>query len=145
MGIRLRNLDEAILDCFVPGNASAGVKFRAVVPFRCEVSNIFANLGTAGITGNMITDVNRRPAGGASATIFSTATKITFATTATVATYSAVLAAQKVFEAGDEIEVEIDSIHTTPAVGLHVMVLFQKRSAPDVVTNQHPSALLPAA
>lgn len=134
MGIKQRNRDDILVNLSVPGTQSAAVnKQTFVVPFACRLTHIYALLGTAGTTGSQIVDVNKN-----GTTIFTGATKLTFPSTVAAATYDTFSTDPPVFVKGDRITVDVDSIHTTAAVNLNLLLVLtrSRRMAPvKVVTN----------
>lgn len=120
--LKLRNMQEIIVNLSVPGTQSAAAdKACFVIPFACQIKAIFAKLGTAGVTGNQIVDVNKN-----NTTIFSGATKLTFATGVQAATYDGQTVNPTQFAKGDILSVDVDSIHTTPAKNLALVVVLQR-------------------
>lgn len=120
--IKIRNQAELVLDLGVPGTQSATADKQVfVVPFACQLKAIFAKLGTAGVTGSQIIDVNKN-----GVTIFSNATKLTFATAVQACTYGPFTADPTQFAKGDIITVDVDQIHTTPAKNLALVLVLQR-------------------
>ena len=138
MGIAVRNVDYQVVQLRNPGTQAAAVaRDVALAEMDGYIANIYAELETAGTTGNQISDIHRAAAAGASATIFTGATKITHATTSRTATYSAVSATEQKVKKGDRFSLDVDSIHTTAAIGLVVYIHIKKRD-PGAVKNVAP-------
>jgi hypothetical protein len=120
--IRLKNQNEILVDFGVPGTQSAAANKQVfVVPFACQLKAIYGKLGTAGTTGNQINDINKN-----GTTIFSNATKLTFATGVQAATYGPQTANPTQFAKGDILSLDVDSIHTTPAVNLALVLVLER-------------------
>lgn len=135
MGIQQRNRDEQIIAFRIPGNQAAGTyKNWDFAEFDGVIANIYAEVRTAGVTGSMVVDVNKN-----GTTVFSDGTKITFTSAASVNAYSAVADATRQVAKGDKISVDVDSVHTTPAVDLTVYVVLTRRNLGDL-RNQSPVA-----
>ncbi len=99
--------------------------------------NIYALLGTAGITGSEIADVHKN-----GVTIFAAAPKLTFPTTVADATYSLLTAAARKVLKGDRLTLDIDSVHSgTAAIDLWVYIVIRRKTDNSVETNLAPSAL----
>ena len=124
MGIAVRNLDEAWVTFFVPGTQTASnVKAMEIVPFDGFITNVHAELVTAGVTGSQVVDLNKN-----GTTIFAAAAKITFTAAAAVNAYSALTS--RAVSKGDKISLDVDSIHSgTAAVGLLVHMQISKRDS----------------
>jgi hypothetical protein len=120
--IRLKNQNEIVVDLGVPATQSAAVNKQVfIAPFACQLKAIFAKLGSAGTTGSQIVDVNKN-----GTTIFSNATKLTFATGVQACTYGPQTANPTQFAKGDIISVDVDQIHTTPAVNLALLLVLER-------------------
>jgi len=126
--IRLHNLGEVEELLSVGGaQAVANDVAVAIAPFAGIISAIFARLSTAGVTGSQNTDIKLN-----GATIFAnSAAAIQFATGSKAPTYGALAAANPpVVAKGDQIRLDTTAIHTTPARGLAVYIVFRRtRSA----------------
>ena len=134
MGIENRHLNEQRLVLKVPGDAAAAAHVDwGFADFDGYIDNIWAEVGTAGVTGSMVVDVNLN-----GTTIFSAAGKITFGAAVSPSSYSA-LATPRVSK-GDKISMDIDSVHTTEAINLTVYIVL-RRKGHQTVTNLAPSAL----
>lgn len=110
-------------------NTAATGKDSAFVPFNGFISNIIACCASGG-TGatNSIIDVNY-----IGTTIFGAATKITFASTTGVASYSALSSDPYSVTAGATFALDVDSISTN-LKGVHVDITISK-SNPGTCTN----------
>jgi len=112
MGIRTRNLQNAIIHLKAPGTVTAAAdKDVAVAPFDGFITNIFAKCtdGGSGVT-NSIADVNYQ-----GTSIFgSDAVKLTFASTTGVVSYGAVSSSSVSVTAGGHFTLDVDSISTSP-------------------------------
>jgi len=128
--IKLRNMDHALIELVAPGTVTAAAdKDAAIVPFNGFITNIYANCvsGGTGPTAS-IADVNKN-----GTTIFAAATKVTFAATTGVATYSAQNVDPTPVSAGDVLSLDVDSVSTSPK-GLVVAILVS-RTNPGGATN----------
>lgn len=98
----------------------------AIAPFNGFIQAIFARLGVAGTTGAQNTDIKKN-----GVTIFaSAAAAIAFASGATSATYGALATANPPSVVkGDVLRLDTTAIHTTPAIGLVVMIVFRRGRA----------------
>jgi hypothetical protein len=120
--IRLKNQNEILVDFGVPGTQSAAANKQVfVVPFACQLKAIYGKLGTAGTTGSQVNDINKN-----GTTIFSGATKLNFATGVQAATYGPQTANPTQFAKGDILSLDVDSIHTTPAVNLALVLVLER-------------------
>ena len=120
--IKIKNTGEFIVDFSVPGTQTAATNKKFfVLPFACILKAIYGKLGTAGTTGSQINDINKN-----GTTVFSAAAKQTFASTAVDPTYSALSVDPTAFVKGDNVSIDVDSIHTTAAVNLGVILVFQR-------------------
>lgn len=129
--IRTRNLDEIVVDLSVVGTQSAATNKRCfVIPFACQLKAIYTKLGTAGTTGNQDIDINKNDT-----SIVSSANKIRFASAAQDPTAASITFTTDptIFAKGDIVTVDVDAVHTTPAVNLCLILVFQRvRSAAKV-------------
>lgn len=134
MGIRTRNQQEFLVDLSIPGGQSATTS-RAifVAPFKCWVKRVGVQLGVAGTTSSQITDIHKATADGVGTTIFSAAPKITVATGANDATFSALTSDPVVLLAGEKLIVDIDSVHTTPGANLALYAVISKKAVSGTV------------
>lgn len=127
--IKLRNRSEFLIDLSVPGTQTATTNKRTfVVPFACQIKSIYALLGAAGTTGSQIVEIKKN-----GTTIFSNATKLTFATTVAAATYGPLTADPTSLAKGDVLTVDVTQIHTTPAVNLNLLIVLQRFRATGLV------------
>ena len=119
--IRNRSTEDFNVQVSIPGTQTAATnKFFLEVPFAGRLKAIKAILGAAGVTGSQVVDVNKN-----GTTIFSGAGKITFGAT-TAPTYAALTADPTEFVKGDNVSVDVDSIHTTAAVNLSIWLVFSR-------------------
>lgn len=122
--IRVKNMGELAVPLSASGTqAVLNGSAVAVAPFNGFIQAIFARLGTAGVTGSQNTDIQKN-----GVTIFASgAAAVQFATGVTTPTYGALAAANPVpVTKGDVIKLNTTSIHTTPAIGLVVMIVFRR-------------------
>lgn len=111
MGIRVKNQHQYMINLSIPGTAvtAATNKACAIIPFPAKISNVYATCSSGGSgSTNSIVDVNLN-----GTTIFSAATKITFAATTGVATYSALSNNPTNVTAGSIISLDTDAVSTS--------------------------------
>lgn len=131
MGIKVKNLDELVVDLSIPGTQTAANSQKCfVVPFGCVLKAVYAKLGTAGTTNNQDVDINKN-----GTTILSSTGGIRFATTSTAATAATYTTDPPVFAKGDIITVDIDAVHSTPAVNLALTLVLSRRLSNNAVQN----------
>lgn len=129
MGIKIQNLDHALLELTDPGTLAAATDQDAVViPFDGWIINITARLGTAATdTFDTILDLHL-----AGTTIFSGAGKLTFiATTGVTATVAALTSDPVPVTNGQILSLDCDQIATDPKMAV-VNVLVSKRPISEV-------------
>lgn len=121
--IKFKNVGEERVDFSVPSTQTAtNDKKTFLVQYPCQLKALYAKLGTAGVTGNQINDIHKN-----GTTIFTGATKLTFATTAVAATYDTFAVDPVQFVKGDVITLDVDSIHSgTAAENLNVILILQR-------------------
>jgi len=122
--IRVKNLGEKVVDLFVGGaQAVANDVAGVIAPFNGFIQAIYAKVSTAGTTGTQNTDIKKN-----GTTIFSSgAAALQFASAATAATYGALAASNPVpVSKGDIIRLDTTAVHTTPARGLMVSIVFRR-------------------
>lgn len=119
--IKQKNVGEFTLKFGLPGNASTGLKLVELIPYACQLKAIYAKSRTAGTTGTQTVDVFKN-----GTTIFSGATLINQATTATVNTYGALTTNPTQFAKGDQVSISVATVNTTPAVDWTVILTFQR-------------------
>ena len=136
--IRIKNIGEQRILLKARSTQAAGLTFdTAFVENDGVIDNIYALLGTAGITGSEIADVHKN-----GVTIFAAAPKLTFPTTVADATYSLLTAAARKVLKGDRLTLDIDSVHSgTAAIDLWVYIVIRRKTDNSVETNLAPSAL----
>lgn len=125
--IRVKNMGELALPLSASGTQSVlNGSAVGIAPFNGFIQAIFARLGTAGTTGTQNTDIQKN-----GVTIFASgAAAVQFATGSTTPTYGALAAANPVpVTKGDVIKLNTTTIHTTPAIGLVVMIVFRRGRA----------------
>ncbi len=123
MSIKVKNLGELIVDLSVPGTQSAAAEKQCfVVPFACQLKAVYAKLGTAGTTGNQDVDIEKN-----GTSILSSTGGIRFATTAADPNAITFTTDPPVFVKGDIITVDVDAVHTTPAVNLALLLVLQRK------------------
>jgi hypothetical protein len=86
---------------------------------------VFARVGVAGVTGTQTTDLLKN-----GASLVSSGTLLSFATTSTSPTYSANLSPNPtVFAKGDILQLKNTAVHTTPAVDQVVLLVLERARA----------------
>ncbi len=111
MGIRLKHIDHMLVEGFQDGNATTGQKKIWLAPFDGEVLFMVMHLGTAGVTGSQIGDVNIN-----GTTVFTTAGNKPTLTTGTLAEVAvAAIDGVRTFSKGDQIDFSVDAIHSGTA------------------------------
>jgi len=137
MAIRTKNIGEQIIEFVVPALQAADTNLAiAFADFDGFIKNIYAELITAGITGNQKVDIHKN-----GVTIFGGATKINFATTSKTATYDTVTDVLAQIVKGDLLSLDVDSIHSgTAGDGLLVQMRIV-RGRPGALTNVAPASL----
>lgn len=122
--IRAKNQGEMVVPLAAGGTQAvlngAGV---LIAPFNGFIQAIFARLGVAGTTGSQNTDIQKN-----GVTVFASgAAGVQFATTSKVPTYGALAAANPIpVSKGDIITLNTTTVHTTPAIGLVVLLTFRR-------------------
>lgn len=135
--IRKRALGEQHILLRSRSTQAAGLTFdTGFVENDGVIDNIYALLGTAGITGAEIADVHKN-----GTTVFAASPKITFAAATAVDAYSLLTAAGRKVLKGDRLTLDVDSIHSTAAVDLWVHIVIKQKTDNSVETNVAPSAL----
>ena len=119
--IKVRDKDDFEVFISVPGTQTTGKKYVFVMPFAGWLKAVYSKLGTAGITGSQIVDIND-----ATSSIF-VGTLIAFG--AGVDPGTAVLIADPTsFAKGAFIDVSVDTIHSgTAAVDLSMVLVFSRK------------------
>lgn len=127
MGIKIKNLDHAIIELRSPGTLTAATNKDVVqIPFNGFIINITGRLSSAG-TGVTSTVADVHLAG---TTIFGGAGKLTFvATTGVTATVATFTTDPVAVTAGQLLTLDVDSISTAPANLCVTMVLSRRPSA----------------
>jgi hypothetical protein len=110
MGIKVRNVDEAILNLNIPGTLTTSLKACAAVPFPGWIKNVNAKLLTAG-TGVTATTLDINING----TSIHSSTGITITATTGVVTHGAYSTDPAPVAAGDLITLDVDGISVAPA------------------------------
>lgn len=130
MGIKVKNLDQYVLELRVNGTLTTGAnKDCAYIPFSGFITNVAAKAGSGG-TGatHSILDVNLD-----GTTIFDGATKITVASTTGACSYSALTNKPAQVTAGSLLTLDVDAIAITASTVAAVVTI--SRTPIHVPTN----------
>ena len=128
--IKVRDKDDFEVFISVPGTQITGKKYVFVMPFAGWLKAVYSKLGTAGITGVQVVDINK---GGSS--IFDSGW-IRFTTTVNPNTYDALLTDPTPFAKGDFVDVSVDGLHSgTAAVDLSVILVFSRKKPAGMITD----------
>jgi len=132
MSIKPKHRAEELVDFTgLAGNATTGAKNTYLVPYDCVLKALFARVRTAGVTGTMSIDVQKN-----GTTIFSTTSRIDFASGSTTPTYGTLSANPTKFTKGDIITTNVISIHSgSAAVDTAIQMVLQKPRASGIVAQ----------
>lgn len=128
--IRLKNIEEFLIEAHQDGNNTTGQKKLWRAPFAGEVIHMAMGLGTAGVTGNLIGDVNIN-----GTSVFTTAANRPTLTTGTDTEVEGktVIDGVRTFSKGDLLDMSIDTIHTgTAGIDFVMSVVVRQRPAAGV-------------
>lgn len=133
--LRIKNIEEFIIEAFQDGNNTTGQKKLWRAPFAGKVVHVGMGLGTAGITGNLIGDVNIN-----GTSIFTTAANRPTLTTGldTEVEGEETIDGTRTFSKGDILDFSIDTIHTGTA-GIDFVGNIIVRQTPLSEATEYPS------